>query len=244
MSRSRLDTELVRRGLVPDIEDAAAQIRGRRILVDGAPALKPGTLVERSAQIVMASPPKYVSRGGTKLAGALEDLDVDVVGLRCCDIGAGSGGFTDVLLQAGASEVVAIDVGYGQFDWGLRNDPRVILMERTNVRTMDLGAVGSVDLVVADLSFISIRGVAGTIDKIAGSGGALLLMVKPQFEAPREMVGPGGVITDPEVHRSTVDSVVAVFVEKGFRFEGSAPSRLKGAEGNQEFFVYLRSEDR
>lgn len=240
MSRVRLDSEMVRRGLAEDVISASEMISSHLVSVDGAVALKPETLVKVGTQIEVLRAKPYVSRGGEKLAGALTDLRVDVAGRRCCDVGAGSGGFTDALLKAGASSVCAIDVGYGQFDWKLRNDSRVTLFERTNVRQVVPDQVGGpFQVVVADLSFVSLSSLATPISALAGPEADVLLMVKPQFEAPREDVGPGGIVLDPQVWRSAVNSVVQAFLLEGFVHEGSAAARIRGTHGNQEFFVHL-----
>src|SRR5437879_289755 len=185
--RRRLDRELVNRGLAQDESDALGLIADRRVLVDGAPALGPSRMVATSDQVVvLRPPPDFVTRGGRKLAGALDDFGIAVEGRRCLDVGAGAGGFTDCLLQRGAREVVAVDVGYGDFDWSLRNDARVRLLERVNVRTADPSLLGPpFDVAVADLSFISLVAVLDPLVEAAAPGADFVLLVKPQFEAPR-----------------------------------------------------------
>lgn len=240
-NRRRLDSELITRGLFKDTEEAKQAIDGKRVLVDGAPAATPSALVNPESNLSVLKDRRFVSRGGDKLEGALQDLMVDPAGLRCLDAGAGSGGFTDCLLQYGAARVVAVDVGYGQFDWKLRNDPRVRLLERTNIRSLTAKETeGTFDLVVADLSFIGLRQVAGPLANLTADKGSLLLMVKPQHEAAREDVGRGGVVRDPAVWSKAIELVSTRLNELGFGLVDAAASRLKGAEGNQEFFVLAR----
>jgi 23S rRNA (cytidine1920-2'-O)/16S rRNA (cytidine1409-2'-O)-methyltransferase len=239
MARRRLDTEMVARGLVDDVDAARQAIDSRTVTIDGAPGLKAGTLVSDSSRISLETGRRFVSRGGDKLDGALDDFGVDVAGMRCLDAGAGSGGFTDCLLQRGAASVVAVDVGYGQFDWSLRTDSRVTLYERTNVRHVPDGA-GPFDLIAGDLSFVSLRSLAGTLAHLAGGTAACVLLVKPQFEGRREEVGPGGIVTDPRVWEGAIRSAVEALDARGLGTVAVAPSRLKGATGNQEFFILAR----
>ena len=208
-TRVRLDRELVRRGLAPSREAATAAIRDGRVLVAGTVAAKPSTLVSAADPVALAGPARrWASRGGDKLAPALERLGVPVAGRRCLDAGASTGGFTDVLLQAGAAEVVAVDVGYGQLDQRLRQDPRVRVLDRTNVRALDAGLIGGqVDLTVADLSFISLRLVLPVLAELTRCDGDLVLLVKPQFEVGRDRVGPGGVVTEPALRADAVRRV-------------------------------------
>ncbi len=244
--RRRLDRELVARGLAADAGVASRLIEDHRVLVEGAPALKASTLVTAASSIhVRRRGRRFVSRAGEKLWVALAELGVGVTSKRCLDVGAGQGGFTDCLLQAGAREVVAVDVGYGDFDWRLRNDAAVRLLERTNIRTLDLSLLGApFDLVVADLSFISLTLVADRLVEGAASRGDLVLLVKPQFEAPRPQVGPGGIVRDPAVWRRSLESVARALGERGLATVGVAPSRLPGARGNREFFVWARRDAR
>lgn len=230
---------MVSRGMVADVEEARRAIESRTVTVDGAPGLKPGTLVSPASRIGLEPGRRYVSRGGDKLRGALDDFSLDVTGMRCLDAGAGSGGFTDCLLQAGAAHVVAVDVGYGQFDWSVRTDPRVSLFERTNIRHLPAGPE-PFDLVVGDLSFVTLASLAGTLAGLAGTFATCVLLVKPQFEASREQVGPGGVISDPAVWGESIRSAVAALERVGLGTLAVAPSRLKGATGNQEFFLLAR----
>jgi 23S rRNA (cytidine1920-2'-O)/16S rRNA (cytidine1409-2'-O)-methyltransferase len=239
LTRRRLDEELVSRGIVSDLNEARQLVAGRRLLVNGVPALKPGTLVAAQSSIRVEEPRAFASRGGLKMQGALEDFGIDVTGMRCLDAGAGSGGFTDCLLQAGAASVVAVDVGYGQFDWKLRNDPRVTLLERTNLRSLP-GDAGPFDLIAADLSFVSLKSMARTIADLARPRAICLLLVKPQFEALPGEIGEGGIVSDPSVWERTLSAVVAGLDQAGLGTEAIRPSRVKGATGNQEFFALAR----
>jgi len=240
--RRRLDRELVDRGLARDEAEALDLIAAGRVLVEGAPALAATRLVDGASSLhVLAEPRPYVSRGGTKLAGALDHLAITVDGRRCLDAGAGHGGFTDCLLQRGAAEVVAVDVGYGDFDWSLRQDARVRLVERANIRTVEVERLGPpFDLVVADLSFISLAAVVPRLVQMTAPDGDLLLLVKPQFEAPRVDVSPGGIVRDPGVWSSAVESVAGALFAVGVGTAGVVASRLPGTEGNQEFFLHAR----
>lgn len=229
---------MVARGLVDDVEAARLAIDSRTVTIDGAPGLKAATLVSDTSRITLDTERRYVSRGGDKLCGALDDFLVVVNGMRCLDAGAGSGGFTDCLLQRGAASVVAVDVGYGQFDWTLRTDPRVTLYERTNIRQVPES--GPFDLVVGDLSFVSLRSLARTIAGLAGPTAACVLLVKPQFEGRREDVGPGGIVSDPQVWAGAIRSAAEALNDNGLGTVAVAPSRLKGATGNQEFFLLAR----
>ncbi|MEX2588500.1 MAG: TlyA family RNA methyltransferase [Actinomycetota bacterium] len=235
-SRRRLDRELVARGLAADLEQAREAIRSRRVVIDGAPGLAETTLVADSSHISISRARRFVSRGGDKLRGALDDLCLDVTGMRCLDAGAGSGGFTDCLLQAGAAHVTAVDVGYGQFDWSLRTSSRVDLMERTNVRAL-AGHAHRFDLIVADLSFVTLRSMARTLAALAGGCAICVLLVKPQFEAAAGQVDPGGVVRDPGAWLQVLESVIEVLAGQGLGTVEVAPSRVKGAGGNQEFFL-------
>jgi 23S rRNA (cytidine1920-2'-O)/16S rRNA (cytidine1409-2'-O)-methyltransferase len=197
-------------------------------------------LVAPDVSIKVRTENRFVSRGGTKLDGALAALDVPVAGLRWLDAGASTGGFTDRLLQGGAAAVAAVDVGYGQLDWSLRNDDRVVVLERTNIRTLEATDLPWVpDAVVADLSFISLRLVLPALTEVVSPSGALLLMVKPQFEVGRDAVGKGGVVRDPNLWTAAVEGVVEAAEELGWGLVGTAPSRLPGPSGNREFFIHL-----
>jgi 23S rRNA (cytidine1920-2'-O)/16S rRNA (cytidine1409-2'-O)-methyltransferase len=243
--RTRLDAELVRRGLARSREQAAELVNAGRVEVRGAPARKPAAMVDLAdaVRVVDTGVDEYVSRGGHKLAGALEAFGVTVTGRRCLDAGASTGGFTDVLLRAGAAEVVAVDVGYGQLAWTLRTDERVRVLERTNVRTLDAAAIGGpVGLTVADLSFISLRLVLPALVACTGPDGDLLPMVKPQFEVGRQRVGSGGVVRDPELRAEAVLAVAGGAARLGLGVAGVVRSPLPGPSGNVEFFLWLRRD--
>jgi 23S rRNA (cytidine1920-2'-O)/16S rRNA (cytidine1409-2'-O)-methyltransferase len=244
-TRVRLDRELVRRGLAPSREAASDAIREGRVLVAGSVAAKPSTLVSAADPVALAGPARrWASRGGGKLAPVLERLGVEVAGRRCLDAGASTGGFTDVLLAAGAAEVVAVDVGYGQLDLRLRQDPRVLVLDRTNVRDLAPERTGGpVDLTVADLSFISLRLVLPVLAGLTRPDGDLLMLVKPQFEAGREAVGRGGVVRDPAARAAAVRAVAgtAASLGLGLGVAGLCPSPLPGPAGNLELFLHLRA---
>lgn len=238
--RRRLDAELVRRGLVASRGDAVAMIDAHRVLVNGAHADKASRQVDPGdAVVVEGAPPRFVSRGGEKLAGALDAFDLDVTGLRVLDAGASTGGFTDCLVQSGADHVVAVDVGHGQLHPRLRDHPRVTVIERCNVRHLTPEQIGGrVDLVVADLSFISLTTVAPALVGACRPGARLVLLVKPQFEAGRREVSKGrGVITDPDLHRAACERVEESLVAVGAVPRGLVTSPLTGADGNREFLL-------
>ena len=217
-------------------QEAVAQ---GRVTVSGFPATKPDRLVAASEPIEIAGPPPpYVGRGGEKLEAALREFSVDVRGKRCLDVGSSTGGFTDCLLQHGASQVVAVDVGHGQLDWSLRNDPRVVVMERTDIRDVDGTTIGRVEVVTVDVSFISLRTVLPSIDEIAGDADVIAL-VKPQFEVGRSKVPKGGVVRDGTLQAQAVADVVAAAERYGFVCRAEMPSPLTGARGNKEFLVLL-----
>ena len=245
--RLRLDAELVRRGLAPSRERAAQLIADGRVRVSGATATKAATGVTTDVAIVVAESehgPDYVSRGAHKLAGALAAFGpagLEVSGRRCLDAGASTGGFTDVLLRAGAAEVVAVDVGYGQLDWSLQQDPRVVVHDRQNVRALTAEIIGGpVDLVVGDLSFISLVLVLDALLGVTRSDGDLALMVKPQFEVGKDRIPKGGVVRDPALRAETVLAVAAAAAERGWGVHGVTVSPLPGPSGNVEFFLWLR----
>lgn len=248
MARRRLDAELVRRGLARSREEARTQIAAGRVMVGGVTAGKPATQVETGAAVVVVrddGDPGYVSRGGHKLAGALAafiPLGLRVEGRRCLDAGASTGGFTDVLLRNGAAHVVAVDVGYGQLAWSLRSDDRVTVKDRTNVRELtqeDIG--GPVDLVVGDLSFISLRLVLPALTRCTKPTSDLVLMVKPQFEVGRERIGSGGVVRSPKLRAEVVCGVAEQAASLGYGVLGVVASPLPGPSGNVEYFLWLRA---
>jgi len=247
-ARRRLDAELVRRGQARSREQAVELIQAGRVSVAGQVAGKPASQVETSAAIVVRTDesggPEYASRGGHKLAGALAvfgPLGLTVAGRRCLDAGASTGGFTDVLLREDAREVVAVDVGYGQLVWRLQNDPRVVVVDRTNVRELTLEQIGGapVELVVGDLSFISLNLVLPALVRCATADADYSLMVKPQFEVGRERLGAGGVVRDTALHASAVRGVAASAATLGLGVRGVAASPLPGPSGNVEYFLWL-----
>jgi 23S rRNA (cytidine1920-2'-O)/16S rRNA (cytidine1409-2'-O)-methyltransferase len=237
----RLDERVVSEGLAETRSRAQALIRAGRVLVDDEPVDKPGTRIGAGARLrIRGGERRFASRGGEKLAGALEDLAVDPGGRHCLDVGASTGGFTDCLLQAGARSVVAVDVGYGQLDQRLRGDPRVTVLERTNARGLRADALPEpVDLITADVSFISLRLLLPRLSAIAPEA-ELLLLVKPQFEVGRGEVGKGGVVRDPAQRAAAVEEVCRCAEELGYELLGSAESRLAGPKGNREVFLRLR----
>ncbi|HEY6747643.1 MAG TPA: TlyA family RNA methyltransferase [Mycobacteriales bacterium] len=242
--RARLDAELVRRGLARSREQAAELVHAGRVKVAGATATKPATAVEPGTPVLIeadSDDPGYASRGGHKLAGALDALPVPVEGRRVLDAGASTGGFTDVLLRRGAREVVAVDVGYGQLAWNLRTDPRVTVHDRTNVRELTPEQIGGpVELTVADLSFIPLTLVLPAL--AACTTEDLLPMVKPQFEVGKELVGAKGVVRDPELRARAIRKVADRAYELGLGTKGVVKSPLPGPAGNVEFFLWLRCD--
>ena len=239
----RLDQRLVDLGLAASRSQAEALIRSGRVLVDDVPVEKPGTRVRAHSRVrLRGEARRFASRGGEKLAGALAELGVDPSGRRCLDLGASTGGFTDCLLQAGAREVVAVDVGYGQLDPRLRADPRVRVVERTNARHLEAAQIaGPVDLVTCDLSFISLRLILPGLRELAPDA-ELLVLVKPQFEVGRERVGKGGVVRDEALRAAAVEGVREAALALGYAVAGQADSRLAGPRGNREVFLHLRPD--
>lgn len=242
MARRRLDAELVRRGLVASRAEAQEAVHAGQVLVGGAPATKVTTLVDGDEPLALTGPARrFVSRGGEKLAAALDAFAIDPSGLDALDSGASTGGFTDCLLQRDARHVVALDVGHGQLAWELRTDPRVTVLERTNVRDLSSSDLPYAPaIVVADLSFISLQLAAGPLVAVASKGAELVLLVKPQFEAGRGSVGRGGVVRDPDVWRRAIDGVATAFDEAGARSLGVIPSPITGPAGNVEFLLHAR----
>lgn len=241
----RVDAELVRRGLARSRGDAAELIQARRVLLDGGEVTKPARQMNPAQALVVTEGDRdgYVSRGAYKLLGALEylgDSGPTVRGARALDAGASTGGFTDVLLRSGASSVVAVDVGYGQLAWRIRQDPRVEVLERTNVRTLEPEQVAPApNLVVGDLSFISLTLVLPALVACASDDADFLLMVKPQFEVGKDRLGAGGVVRDTRLHHETVVSVATTARELGLGIQAVAPSPLPGPAGNVEYFLYM-----
>ena len=246
--RRRLDTELVRRGLARSRQQAGELVGTGRVLVAGRTAAKPATQVDPADAIVVSGSdagPDYVSRGAHKLVGALDAFSqVVVTGRRCLDAGASTGGFTDVLLRRGAAHVVAVDVGYGQLAWPLRQDPRVTVLDRTNIRELAPEQVAPApQLVVGDLSFISLRLVLPALEAASAPDADFVLMVKPQFEVGRERLGSGGVVRDAELRIQAVLDVAARAGELGLAVHGVTASPLPGPSGNVEYFLWMRRAD-
>jgi 23S rRNA (cytidine1920-2'-O)/16S rRNA (cytidine1409-2'-O)-methyltransferase len=242
-TRVRLDRELVRRGLSPSREAAAKAVRDGLVLVSGSLATKPSRMVSPAEPVELKLPSRrWASRGGDKLDPAIDRLGVPVAGRRCLDAGASTGGFTHVLLERGAAQVVAVDVGRGQLDERLRRDPRVRVLDGVNARTLTPELIGGpVDLTVADLSFISLRLVLPALLAATARGGDLVVLVKPQFEAGREAVGKGGVVRDPAAWAGAVRTVADAAAGHGLGVGGVCPSPLPGPAGNVELFLHLRA---
>src|SRR3954451_5148436 len=241
--RERLDEAVTRLGLAPTRSKARAMIMAGDVLVNGLPSLQAGTTVKPADEITLKSKPRFVSRGGEKLDHALNEFAVDVSGYVCADLGASTGGFTDCLLQRGASKVYAIDVGYGQIDQTLRDDPRVIVEERVNARYLE-SLPEPIDLVVIDVSFISLSLILPVAVKVLKASGACIPLVKPQFEAGRKDVGKGGVVRDAAIHRRVLLEVTGYAQENGVGGAGLVKSPLFGRSGNVEFHAdLLRDRD-
>ncbi len=243
MGRRRLDAELVRRGLAPSRSQAQEAVNAGRVSVAGITATKAGSLVAVDASVELSGPaPPFVSRAGGKLAAALDRFAVDPGDRDCLDAGASTGGFTDCLLQRGAARVIALDVGYGQLAWNLRMDPRVTVMERTNVRDLAPPMLPYIPaVVVADLSFISLRLALPALARVAAPGATFVVLVKPQFEVGRAQVGRGGVVRDPDVWRSALTEVMATARSLALEPLNVMASPLPGPADNVEFPVYLVS---
>jgi 23S rRNA (cytidine1920-2'-O)/16S rRNA (cytidine1409-2'-O)-methyltransferase len=241
-ARSRIDALLVERGLVASRQRARAVLLAGEIRVEGVPVTKPGVLVPAGASIEVLRRPAFVSRGGEKLAHALAAFGIDADGLTCVDVGASTGGFSDCLLQRGARRVYAVDVGYGVLDYRLRQDERVVVLERTNAR--DLPPLPEAcDLAAFDVSFIGVEKVIPAVCRSLKPGARLIVLVKPQFQARREEVGKKGVVKDPQVHAAVIGRLVAWAVTHGLRVLGLTTSPILGPAGNREFFLHLRLED-
>ncbi|MEK7408089.1 MAG: TlyA family RNA methyltransferase [Acidobacteriota bacterium] len=239
-TRQRLDQLLVERGLAETRAKARALILAGKVLVNGQPATKAGHAVAANSQIGVLQPMRYVSRGGLKLEGALDHFRIPVAGRLCLDVGASTGGFTDCLLQRGAARVYAVDVGKGQLDWKLRNDPRVVVREGINARYLGREEIPEpVDLAVCDVSFISVTLILPRLVPLLNEGGEMVILVKPQFEVGRREVGKGGIVRDPELHRAACGRVERAVAGLGFGSE-VIESPIRGAEGNKEFLLYAR----
>ena len=242
VKKERVDVLLVERGLVPSRERARALILAGQVTVDGVVVSKAGAPVAPDARVDLAAPDHpYVGRGGIKLAHALDVFRIDPRGRRALDVGASTGGFTDVLLQRGAESVIALDVGHGQLDWKLRTDPRVIVREGVNARALTREDVPHhVTLAVIDVSFISLKLILPAVRPFVDPPGDIVALVKPQFEAGRALVGRGGLVTDPAVHEAVLASVADAAAAIGLRRVAMTPSPITGATGNREFFLHLR----
>ncbi len=238
--KERLDVLLVERGLVETRARARAHIMAGEVTVDGVRVDKAGTQISRSVQIELAAPMPYASRGGYKLAGALEQFGLDVADRVAADIGACTGGFTDVLLQRGAARVYAIDVGQGQLVWKLRQDKRVVVMERTNARYLD-SLLEPVGLVVIDVSFISLKLILPAVRKWLSADADVVALIKPQFEAGPESVGKGGIVRDAAVRRAVLEDLLGWANEQGWSVNGLIQSPIQGTDGNIEYLAWLRS---
>jgi 23S rRNA (cytidine1920-2'-O)/16S rRNA (cytidine1409-2'-O)-methyltransferase len=244
--RRRLDLELVRRGLATSRTEAQRAIAAGLVTVGGAPASNAARMVDAGDPVLLLAPPlRFVSRGGDKLDAALDEFDIDVIGLFALDAGASTGGFTDCLLQRGARRVAAVDVGHGQLHPKVRDDERVLVLEHTNVRSLRADEIGGpVDLVVADLSFISLRTVAPALVGCARPGAPMVMLVKPQFEAGRQEVSKGkGVVSDPEVWQRVRDEVSGAFSSLGAAIMGWMESPVRGAQGNVEFLLHVQTAE-
>ncbi|MDB6137792.1 MAG: s-adenosyl-l-methionine-dependent methyltransferase [Verrucomicrobiaceae bacterium] len=242
MAKERLDLLVVQRGLVPSREQAKRLILAGEVMVAGQPVTKQGTLIDVSAELTIKEPPRFVSRGGLKLEGALLHFGIDVAGRVALDVGSSTGGFTDCLLQRGAARVHAFDVGTNQLVWKLRSDPRVHSHENYNVRHLKPADVGeTADVLVADVSFISLTLVLPPAIAVLNEGADCLVLVKPQFELSREEVGKGGIVRDPAAHQKACDKIEAfVRARPGLEWQGITESSIKGMDGNREFLAWFK----
>ncbi len=240
-NRSRLDCFIVDQKLVKSRQRAKALIMAGKVLVNDIPVDKPGTLINHDAKVIVKQDDNpFVSRGGLKLENALKSIPISVKGLICLDIGASTGGFTDCLLQYGADKVYAVDVGYGQFDWSLRQNEQVKVIERTNIRHMPYEKINEkVDLIVADTSFISLKVVIPSAEKFMRDDTRVLALIKPQFEAGKRNVGKGGVVKDPEIRKKVIKDLELFFKERGYQVNQVVPSPILGPKGNKEYIISL-----
>lgn len=239
--KSRLDQLLVGRGFFQSREEARRAILAGNVSVGTRVAAKPSELLDEQTAIAIKPTRRYVGRGALKLESALEHFAIDAHVKTVLDIGASTGGFTDCLLQRGAQRVYAVDVGYGQLDWKLRNDPRVIVLEKINARFLTCDQIQEpVDICVIDVSFISLTLILPNALALLKPDGMILALIKPQFELQRSEVGKGGIVRDPRLHQKAQDKIVALVNDLGHVVAGIAPSAIKGADGNQEFFVCIR----
>lgn len=244
-NRSRLDILIVEKGFIKSRQRAKSVIMAGKVLVDNNPVDKPGTFIKNDAKIIVKIDDNpFVSRGGLKLENALKSIPVSVKNLTCLDIGASTGGFTDCLLQNGAAKVYAVDVGYGQFDWSLRQNPRVKVIERTNIRHMPYEKISEkVDIVVADTSFISLKIVIPSAEKFMRHDTKVLALIKPQFEAGKKNVGKGGVVKDSKIREQVIQDLELFFKERGYSVNQVIPSPILGPKGNQEYIISLNYKE-
>jgi len=241
-NKTRLDLFIVEKGLVTSRQRAKALIMSGKVLVNKQPIEKPGTVINRDDDVTLRGEDiAYVSRGGLKLDKALQTLAIDITGFICLDVGASTGGFTDCLLQHGASRVFAVDVGYGQLAWKLRQDPRVDVIERTNIRFMSADVLPQlVDLVTIDVSFISLKIVVPSVLKFMKKNARILALIKPQFEVGKGKVGKGGVVRDPALHSLVIEDLSVFFAQTDLSSEFTIPSPILGPKGNKEFITSLK----
>lgn len=241
-NKKRIDVTLTEKGLVQSRQRARAMIMAGKVFVDGAMVDKPGAMISGSQRIVLkADDVPYVGRGGLKLQQAIQKTGICIKGFTCLDVGAATGGFTDCLLQNGAAHVFAVDVGYGQLAWKLRQDDRVTVIERTNIRYMPKDALPcAVDLVTIDVSFISLKIVVPEVIKFMAKKAAILALIKPQFEVGKGQVGKGGVVRDPAMHQAVIRDLSTFFADIGFETAALVASPILGPKGNQEFIIYLK----
>jgi 23S rRNA (cytidine1920-2'-O)/16S rRNA (cytidine1409-2'-O)-methyltransferase len=239
--KRRLDLEILKRNLAPSRQRAQALIMSGKVLVNQQPFDKPGTLVTDDDKILIRGEyTPYVSRGGRKLEAGLKTFGITAEGMSCLDVGASTGGFTDCLLQHGARKVFAVDVGYGQLAWEMRQNPRVVVIERTNIRYIPFETIGErVDLITVDVSFISLRHVVPAILQFAKPGTVILALIKPQFEVGKGRVGKGGVVRNPVLHNQVLDELTASFRRMSLSVKGVMPSPILGLKGNKEFIACL-----
>lgn len=241
MAKTRLDNEIFRRGLAASREKAKALVIAGKVKVDGVTIDKPGTNISETADIQIEETSRYVSRGGYKLEQAIKDFQIDFADKTVLDVGASTGGYTDCALQNGAKKVFALDVGYGQLDWKLRNDERVINIERTNIRYFTLADLGEkVDIVTIDVSFISTAKVFPVVADLVKDEGIIISLIKPQFEAGKEKVGKKGVVKDPKIHREVLLNAIENAIHAGLKCVGVTYSPITGPQGNIEFFICLQ----
>ena len=243
--RSRLDILIVEKGFIKSRQRAKSVIMAGKVLVDNNPVDKPGTFIKNDAKIIVKIDDNpFVSRGGLKLEKALKNIPVSVKNLTCLDIGASTGGFTDCLLQNGAVKVYAVDVGYGQLDWSLRQNPRVVVIERTNIRYMSYEKISEkVDIVVADTSFISLKIVIPSAEKFMRHDTKVLALIKPQFEAGKKNVGKGGVVKDSKIREQVIQDLESFFKERGYMVNQVIPSPILGPKGNREYIISLNYKE-